>query len=623
VRAPYQARAAQHAADRDVELRRSVTISRLRLLTFLPGAALLFWMVTGGAPSIVLVPAILFLAAFAALVVWHSRVEERAQWFEALRLANSRAHARVTRDWNGLPAANPPDGIDLTHHPYALDLDLFGRASLAQWLGPSATPAGASSLASWLLDPSDPDDIRARQAAAAELAPLVEWREQLSAHGILASSARGADLDRFFEWAEERDLFGGAEAAWRALVIALTLSIWILLALQISGIVAGAFWTIPLIAGVVLSFVTARRLYRTFDRAGAGQRTLSRYAGLFEHAVAAPAESARLRELHDRMAADGHLAPQCMRQLNWILGFAELRSSAAILHFPVQALTLWDFHVAFALDRWRRRVGRRVRAWIAALGELDALASLATVSFDNPAWCTPEFGSEPQLTALSIGHPLLSDARRIANDVDIGPPGSVLVITGSNMSGKSTLLRAVGLNVVLAQAGAVACAASLRLPPCLLEASIRVQDSLELGLSYFMAALARLKGIVDAAERPHGDRVLLYLLDEILQGTNSAERSVAVRAIVQHLLDAGAIGAMTTHDLAVASQAPLDRAARLVHFAETVDASGTMTFDYRLRPGLATSRNALRLMQLIGLELPGGVDPPPASNLRFGPRRHS
>jgi DNA mismatch repair ATPase MutS len=192
----------------------------------------------------------------------------------------------------------------------------------------------------------------------------------------------------------------------------------------------------------------------------------------------------------------------------------------------------------------------------------------------------------------------------VGNDVEVGPPGTILLVTGSNMSGKSTLLRAMGLNTVLAQAGAPACAAAFELPPSDLQTSIRVQDSLELGLSYFMAALARLKGVVDAAERPRvPGRVLLYLLDEILQGTNSAERAVAVRAVARHLLDAGAIGAMTTHDLAIAAEPPFDKAARLVHFTETVDESGHMAFDYRLRPGLATSRNALRLMKLIGIEL--------------------
>ena len=214
------------------------------------------------------------------------------------------------------------------------------------------------------------------------------------------------------------------------------------------------------------------------------------------------------------------------------------------------------------------------------------------------------------LRGRALGHPLLADDRRVANDVEVGPAGTILLITGSNMSGKSTLLRAIGLNALLAQAGAPVCAAAFEMPPADLQTSIRVQDSLELGLSYFMAALARLKQIVDAAiqdgrgqadpDRTTG-RVLLYLLDEVLQGTNSIERGIAVRAVVRHLLDAGAIGVMTTHDLALADEEPLMSAAGLAHFTEQVHPDGRMTFDYRLRPGLATSTNALRLMQLIGI----------------------
>jgi DNA mismatch repair ATPase MutS len=185
----------------------------------------------------------------------------------------------------------------------------------------------------------------------------------------------------------------------------------------------------------------------------------------------------------------------------------------------------------------------------------------------------------------------------------VGPPGTVVLITGSNMSGKSTLLRSLGLNVVLAHAGACVCARRLSLPECDLQTSIRVQDSLERGLSYFMAALARLKGVVDAAEHERPGRTLLFLLDEILQGTNSAERSIAVRAVTRHLLEAGAIGAMTTHDLGLADEEPIKSAAVLMHFSETIDPDGTMRFDYVLKPGLATSRNALRLMQMIGIEL--------------------
>jgi DNA mismatch repair ATPase MutS len=204
--------------------------------------------------------------------------------------------------------------------------------------------------------------------------------------------------------------------------------------------------------------------------------------------------------------------------------------------------------------------------------------------------------------AEAIAHPLIEAGRRVSNDVSVGPPGTLLLVTGSNMSGKSTLLRSIGLNIVLAQAGSVVAATRLSVPACDLQTSIRVQDSLELGLSYFMAALARLKGVVDSAQHERPGRVLFYLLDEILQGTNSVERAIAVRAITRHLLDAGAIGAMTTHDLGLAAEEPLAAAAQLMHFTESVDADGHMRFDYRLRPGIATSRNAIRLMKMIGIE---------------------
>ena len=385
--------------------------------------------------------------------------------------------------------------------------------------------------------------------------------------------------------------------------LALMLSIWILFALFLLDVLDAALWLIPLAAGIVLSFANAKRMYTSFDRAGAGQHALARYARLFEHATATRFTTAALQMVQDRLSVDGKSAPLCMRRLNRILGFAELRRGAAILHFPIQAFTLWDFHVLFALERWRHTAGAHVRDWLEALAEIDCLSAMATARRDNASWALPELEDQSIVRGEALGHPLIPEDRRIANDVTVGPPGTLLLVTGSNMSGKSTLLRAIGLNIVLAQAGSCVCAARLRLSSCDLQTSIRVQDSLELGLSYFMAALARLKGVVDAAEHERRNRVLLYLLDEILQGTNSAERSMAVRAVTRHLLDAGAIGVMTTHDLNIASEEPLKSAAVLVHFTETVDDRGNMAFDYRLREGLATSRNALRLMQMIGISL--------------------
>ena len=606
--AHYEQRAAAAAAQRDVELRLSVRIARARLAAFLPGAGLVIWSLANDAARLPLVAGLALLVVFAALVFWHARVDDRAAWFDALHVVYRHALARIGRAWDLLPPAATP-AVDLEHHPFAADLDLFGRASLMQWLGPPATAAGTETLQQWLLHPADATTIAARQEAVAELARALEWREHLGAHGRLSANVRPQELAYFLRWAEGPGAMSPSRLAWlRLAVVAILASIWILIGLHAAGVVTAGFWLIPVAIGITLSFATAHHVHGEFQRAGVGQDAFVRYADLFAHAVKAPATAAHLRTIQSRLVGAGITAPARMGQLNRILGFAKLASGAGIFHFVIQALTLWDFHVFLALDRWRRQVGPGVRGWMDAIGELDALSAFAQISTDNPEWAFPSMrtGSAPEdrmLTARHLAHPLIHGDRRVANDVEVGPSGTLLLITGSNMSGKSTLLRAIGLNTVLAQAGAPVCAVSASLPPIALETSLRVQDSLEHGLSYFMAALARLKGIVDRSSHPPEGRTVLYLLDEILQGTNTAERGIAVRGIARHLLASGAIGVMTTHDLGIASEPPLDQAGRLVHFTETVDEHGAMSFDYRLRPGLATSRNALRLMELIGISV--------------------
>jgi hypothetical protein len=600
---PYGQNAERHARARDDKAMVSVRISRARLVAFLGGTACVIWTFSHQVTPLPLVISAACFVVFGFLVAWHARVEERVAWHDAHVVTSMRAIARCRRDWNNLPAGDAPGGLDLSDHPFAVDLDLFGRASLFQWLGPAATPGGHVLLAGWLLTPATKVEIVERQEAVGALADLDSWRADLSAHGVLAVGAREHEIHRFIAWAEGDDPFGPHATLLRVTVLIITAILWILITAHATGVLPAALWTIPLVAGIVLSFALAGRITTVLDRAGGGQQALARYAAIFEHAVKVPRHGARLSTLLERLSAEGQPAHARMRHLNWILGFGELRRGAAILHFPVQALTLWDFHVMFALERWRRRSGARVGGWLRALAELDGLALLATTRRDNPTWAVPQIGTAPDVTADAIGHPLIPDERRVANDVSIGPPGTVLLITGSNMSGKSTLLRAIGLNIVLAQAGASVCAARMVLPESDLQTSLRVQDSLERGQSYFMAALARLKGVVDAAEHERESRVLVFLLDEILQGTNSAERSIAVRAVTRHLLEAGAIGALTTHDLGLADEEPMKSSAKFLHFSETLNPDGTMHFDYKLKPGLATSRNALRLMQLIGIEL--------------------
>ena len=607
LRAPsawYGGRAAHWSAARDRDTAIATRISRIRLVTFGAGVILIGW---GWHASGSAAGDLLWIAGLAAFVVFgvfvrqHARVLDRVDRAEAGHRLSTIGRARIVRDWRALPDIASPAEVDFDTHPYARDLDLFGHASLTKWIGRTATTDGLRTLWRWLLTPADPGTAIARQAAIEDLAARRDWRESLAIEGALTTVPVGA-LARFLEWTDGRR--SAVPVFMRAAAVLLPSTLATLLALFLAGVVHRAWWLIPLAVNVVLSFVFASGTHATFDRVSVGERVLDRYSRMFALVCGTPWASPLLATLRAAMDA-GEPAPVAVRRIARIANWSELRTGAALLHFPIQAFTLWDFHVLFAMERWRARSGVHVRAWLEALGEFDALSALAILRADEPEWTMPRIDAGADAVAgTALAHPLIAADRRVANDVTIGPPGTLLLVTGSNMSGKSTLLRAIGLNIVLAQAGAPVCAAAMTLPQVDVQTSIRVQDSLELGLSYFMAALARLKQIVDAARQGAAGpaRRMLYLLDEVLQGTNSIERAVAVRAVTQHLIDARAIGAMTTHDLGLADDEPLRSSAVRVHFTEQVHADGRMTFDYRLRDGIATSTNALRLMQLIGIE---------------------
>ena len=288
------------------------------------------------------------------------------------------------------------------------------------------------------------------------------------------------------------------------------------------------------------------------------------------------------------------------------MSFANLRHDPllALLYVIAQLLVLWDLHVFRVLERWRGQNGDHVAKWFDALAEFEAMASLGTLAHDHPDWCFPSVSEEhDQFSSGSLGHPLIAANACVRNDVELGPAGTFLLVTGSNMSGKSTLLRSIGSNVHLAQAGAPVCAASLALPPVEVATSMRVRDSLDDGVSFYMAELKRLKEVVDHSEqlREQG-RSLLFLLDEILQGTNSAERHIAVSQVVRHLLAQQAFGAISTHDLELAASDTLMSSGKCVHFRETlVKDDRRMTFDYQMRTGVAPTTNALVLLEMVGL----------------------
>ncbi len=577
-------------------------VANARLAAFLAAVATAAWGLWGRAPAGWALAGAL-LSVFVVLAVYHARLWRQRTRLATLRAIQEEALARVDRHWGDLPMPwvpeVPPD------HPYAEDLDIVGRASLFQLLDSTATRMGRESLAAWLLAPADPMVAIARQGAVAELAPLLDLRQEIELRGRAASGSE-SDPEPFLAWAE--DPHGLDDRAWLRWVAWLGPSAVVALGIaDLSGIIPAPLWGVPLLVNLLVGATAARRAYSTIAQVVTEQRAVAAYAGQLAVLAGAEFTDPALRHLQERLGTGERGAPAMLRRLGRLTGMAIPPSS--VLYVPIQALTLWDVHVLFALERWKRDGGCDTRRWLATLGEIEALAALAGLCRDNPDWTFPSIEPEGDtFRAALLGHPLLHDDTRVRNDVTIGPPGTFLLVTGSNMSGKSTLLRAVGVNAVLAQAGGPVCADALALPPVALWTSARVQDSLERGVSFFLAELQRLKLIVDAAtrSREQGGPRVMYLLDEILQGTNTAERSVAARRVIAYLVDQGAIGAVSTHDLALADDPRLAPSAVTVHFTDTVGEgpdAPPMSFDYRLRPGVATTTNALRLMRLIGLEL--------------------
>jgi uncharacterized membrane protein (DUF2068 family) len=577
-------------------------VANARLAAFVGAAVGAAWGLWGRATLGWFAAGVLFVI-FAALAVHHARLgRERTRW-ATLRAIQEEALARLDRRWDDLPApwtpAVPAD------HPYAADLDIVGRASLWQLLDTTTTAMGRETLADGLLAPAALAVVRVRQGAVSDLATRLDLRQELELRGRLAAGD-GTDPAPFLTWAEASGT--SAVPGWLRWFAWVSPAILAALAVaQLAGLVAQPLWVIPFFVNLIAGATAGRRAYSAIAGVASDHRAIAAYAGQLELLAAAEFSDPALQTLQADLGHGKRAAPEMLRRLGRMAGMAIPPGS--ILYLPLQATVMWDIHVLTAMERWRRDGGDQARRWLETLGEAEALASFAGLRHDHPDWVFPTVdAADDAFRAEELGHPLLPDHVRVRNDVVVGPPGTFLLVTGSNMSGKSTLLRAIGVNTVLAQAGGPVCAEALTLPSVALWTSVRVQDSLERGVSFFMADLQRLKLVVDAATRARdqGGARVLYLLDEILQGTNTAERSIAARRIIGYLVEQGAIGAVSTHDLTLADDPRLEPAALSVHFTDTVGEgphAPPMSFDYRLRPGVATTTNALRLMRLIGLEL--------------------
>ncbi len=508
----YTQRAQRFQSERDTLDARWNLIGNIRLFTFLLAAVALIWGFWANIPPMWILGLVL-LAAFFALVWYHNRIGAARRRAEELYRINNEAIMRSEKRWDNLPLHHtvhiPPDD------PYAHDLNVFGHASLFQLLDIAGTLTGERTLAHWLSSRAAPDVLRERQAAVRELAPMIDLRDELYLRGRLMSlNDEKPDPAPFLRWTTSPPWLPSRR--WLLPLSYFSVALfWVLAFAHAFGLVAYPYWFLVAAVNFLLSLTTGREIYRIIAQVNTGERGFKQYAEAFHIISSAHFESPALRRLQTILSGGGTPAHEAIRRLQRLVNFTI--PPGAQLYFPLQAITLWDVHLLAALEHWKARYGKNASSWIDTLGEAEALSSLASLCHANPAWAFPTVDpSLDRLDAASLGHPLLPADVRVDNDVTVGPRGTFLMVTGSNMSGKSTLLRAIGTNIILAQAGAPVCAASLSMPPVVLWTTMRVEDSLLRGVSYFMAELQRLKQVVEAARQAHeaGDAPLFYLLDE-------------------------------------------------------------------------------------------------------------
>ncbi|WP_375772176.1 DNA mismatch repair protein MutS [Archangium gephyra] len=607
----------ERRAAAEAELKRlddvSARYANLRALVFLSGGAVAGLVLFNRLPKTWWWAAGAAFAVYGVLAALHHQVflrEERQRLYVQL---NERGLARLTRGWHDF--AERGERFLTGSHLYAADLDVFGQGSVFQLMNETATRAGEERLAAWLSWPAQAEAVRARQAAARELVPRVEFRQDVCVEARTVAKEK-ADPGLFIQWAESGPSLTSIRWA-RPVAVVLPLVTLTLLVLGSFGVVHGRAWWAGVLVQLAVVRLTRGPLRAMEERMSAGEHGFVRYAPIFERVERERFEHPELRRVQAGMQHEGEPPVSThLKRFSWLYSFVEFKRHQ--FHPIVHLFTLWDVHALFALEGWKEKHAARVRGWFEALAELEALSCLAGLAFDRPGFTWPTLEVDgPKVKTTGVGHPLLDEP--VLNDVELPGPGCALLLTGSNMSGKTTLLRSVGLNTVLALAGAPVCARSFSVTPLQVLTSMRVKDSLERGVSYFYAEVQRIKAVLDAAAAAKGHA--MFLLDEILLGTNTRERQIASREVLRLLLATGAIGGVTTHDLSLASLAE-EHAGKVVnmHFRDHLE-NGKMVFDYQLRPGVVDTTNALRVLRMAGVPVEDKEQAPSLPNLPSPPGR--
>lgn len=588
--AEYQRRLAERKTQAGLLDARALRISNLRLLAFVIFLIVLWLAVKGRlTPWWVIAPSMTFIV----LLVWHDRVsQELTRAHRAIKLYEW-GIARIEDRWHSFGRFG--ERFRQADHVYAEDLDLFGERGLFQMLSGARTRMGEETLAAWLLAPVPLETILERQKAIAELRSALDFREELAVFG--EDIPPDFDLNKILKWAEGPELLRGTAIRIVAPLLAVIASVAIVVAFWKAFFIPAA---VVILAEIAFQYRFRHRIALVIASVEGGGEPLLLFSSLLKTIEKQQFDSPLLQRLRNNVCeSDGQLASKALALLSARVDLVDSRHNV-ILH-ALNIPWLYELQVAFAVEAWRHRHGHSVRKWLDTIGELEALLSLAAYSYEHPADPFPEFvQTGTQFHGKRLGHPLIAADKNARNSVRLDSSTQAMIVSGSNMSGKSTYLRTLGVNAVLAMAGATVRADSLRLTPLQLGSSLHIVDSLQTGRSGFASELERLRQVMALTK---DGLPVFFLIDEVLHGTNSHDRHLGGQALLRSFLSRGAIGVITTHDLSITEVPPdLKPIVSNAHFEDRVE-NGRMVFDYQLREGVVTRSNALELMRAIGLDV--------------------
>jgi hypothetical protein len=530
------------------------------------------------------------MAAFALLAVLHERRLQQIRRRQRAIVFHERAIARIEDRWAG--TGETGDRFLDESHPYARDLDIFGKGSVFELLCAARTRAGEEKLASWLLGAAAVEEVVARHDAVRDLCGRLQLREELFCVGETVRA--GVHPEELAKWGEQKPILNSTPIRIMTTVMGL---------LWVAGMIAWGVlgWSAAALAISALNLAWAHRIHSRWEMAAdaieEATGDLDMLAGVLRLIDRGKFDALRLKQIQARLKHADFAPSHAIRKLDRIVGYLESRRNPAMRLLDV--LMFWSAHFVFAAEGWQQEFGPHIRGWLDQVGEFEALTALAGYAFEHPEDVFPEFVERgPLFDAAGLAHPLLPADKAVRNDLNLGSSVQLIILSGPNMAGKSTFIRCVGVNTVLALCGAPVRATSLRLSPLAVAASICVLDSLSGGTSRFYAEIRRLKLAEDLAA---GTVPVLFLMDELLSGTNSHDRLEGTRLIVRSLVDRGSIGIVSTHDLALA-EIPDSMGGRAVnfHFEDRLE-DGKLIFEYKLQPGVVKTSNALELMRSIGL----------------------